>query len=58
VEQRSEVGQALVDEPAVRPQEPRELHRRVVHAELPALSDQVLGERDERALAQVVGAPP
>ena len=46
----------LLDEALVGPQQPRQVHLGVVHAQLVAFADEHLSQRDERAFAQIVGA--
>ena len=54
--QRSDVGNVLLDEAPVRAEQPRQLHLGIVDQQLQALADEVLGQQDQRALAQIVGA--
>ena len=50
------MGQVLFDVLPVGTGQARQVNRRVVDPEVVALADQTLGEVDERALAQLVGA--
>ncbi len=55
-EKRGEVGDLLVDVPAVRADQAGERHVAVVDLEVVALAQQRFGEDDHRAFTQVVGA--
>ena len=55
-EDRGDVRNGLFDVAAVRAHEARELHVGIVDLEVESLAQEALGEDDERALAQVVGA--
>ena len=52
------MGKRLLEEGPVRAVQPGQQNVGIVDAKLAALADQALGEREQRALAQVVGAPP
>src|SRR5690349_18539537 len=54
--ERPDMRDMLLDEPPVRPEQPRQVHLRVVHEQTQPFADELLRDQDERALAQIVGS--